>query len=434
MTVNITPAKLSGTIRAVPSKSDAHRLFICASLGDRPAKLICREPSKDILATADCLRSAWCDIEEQSGIYSIMPRGGKMTESSFAAEKPVYMNCGESGSTLRFLMPLSAVFLKTCIFTGEGRLPQRPVSPLREEMERHGCSILAPADASLPMRISGRLEPGNYEIPGNVSSQFISGLLMALPLLAGDSILTVTGKVESMPYIQMTLRTLCRFGIKIGEEETADGLRFRIPGGQSCHTPEEALEAEGDWSSAAFWITAGFLGGEILYTGLKENSAQGDRAVRKILEEAGARVTIDHGCLRVAGGRRNSFTVDAAEIPDLVPILAVAASVCDGVSVIRGAGRLRIKESDRLTATADCLNRLGADVQEQAEGLIIRGRRMLKGGCVDCYRDHRIAMAMAIAAMVCEAPVRITGAEAVEKSYPGFFRDFQSLGGVYHVV
>lgn len=422
MDIRINSAKLGGEVRAVPSKSQAHRLLICSALADAETRVICAESSSDIDATAGCLGALGASITYSGGGFDVIPidfgkLGGKRR-----------LNCGESGSTLRFLLPLSCALGAQADFHMSGRLPERPLSPLYEALLSHGCA-LSPQGVS-PLSCRGKLESGNYTLPGNISSQFISGLLFALPTLGGDSLITVTGDPESKPYIDMTVAALKTFGVEIqcraGAFSIRDSQRFRSPG---------TVNAEGDWSNAAFWLCAGAIGNDrITCTNLNTDSLQGDMAVIKILERFGARVTCGGDCVAVSPGELRGIEIDAADIPDLVPVLSAVAAVSAGKTVIKNAGRLRLKESDRLRATAGLLTGLGADVRETQSGLEIYGKKRLNGGAADSCNDHRIAMTAAILSSVCENPVTVADAGAVNKSYPGFFRDFAALGGFYEEV
>ena len=422
MKVEITPGNLCGTVRAIASKSHAHRLLIAAALAGGSTEVDIRTTSKDIEATRECL--------------------AQLTD-----EIPV-LDCGESGSTLRFMLPVTMAIKDEAVFMGSGRLPERPVSPLKEEMEAHGCtfemSSSAAADASAGStageareicRISGRLKAGTFTLPGNVSSQYITGLLFALPLLEGDSRIVITSPLESSRYVDMTLDALKQFGIKV-DIETNDGCPEYIIGGGQKYTAPDKVSAEGDWSNIAFWVIAGILseGGGITCTDLSMESLQSDKAVAELAEEMGGKLSISGSELRVSRGQLNAIKIDASGIPDLVPVMAVAAAAAKGTTHIYNAGRLRIKESDRLAAMYDCLTRVGADITEEPEGLIIRGTGKLKGGTVDGYNDHRIVMAMTVASIIAESPIIIDGAEAVTKSYPSFFEDFKALGGKVRVL
>jgi 3-phosphoshikimate 1-carboxyvinyltransferase len=416
--VKVSPRKLNGAVRAIPSKSQAHRALICAALADKPTTIECEGGSDDITATADCLSALGAKIERESSVYIVSPL--KRDTHDIAT-----LGCGESGSTFRFMLPIVGALGRKASFVLKGRLPERPLSPLYEELVRHGCE-LSP-QGTVPFCASGQLEPGSYSLDAGVSSQFISGLLFALPLLNGDSELQLTGKAESFPYIELTLAMLEIFGI---QTEFKDNIFF-IPGGQTYRSPGKA-QVEGDWSNAAFWLSAGATGsGSVTCTGLNLKSKQGDRAILDILTKFGARIEIIESDSRVtvSGGKLRGIEIDARDIPDLVPILAVVGARAEGTTVIRNAGRLRTKESDRLAAVNAVLRALGADANETDDGLLIHGGKAFKGGQVSSCGDHRIAMSAAIAATVCQGPVVIQGAQAVNKSYPNFFDDLCLLGG-----
>ncbi len=389
------PAILNGAIAAIPSKSQAHRLLICAAFADRPTTLICPATNRDIQATASCLSALGADVRETGQGYVVTPIA-QVPESAL-------LPCGESGSTLRFLLPIAGALGVDATFCLEGRLAQRPLSPLWEEMGRMGCRLTRPTDHTI--RCQGALRPGSYTVAGNVSSQFVTGLLLALSLVDGQSSLTLTGAVESAPYIHMTRQAMERFGVSVKERQWVFQLSktaFRSPG---------AWTVEGDWSNAAFWLAAKALGSSVTVTGLDPDSAQGDKACAQWLE------------------RLDAFqTIDASHIPDLVPILAVVAGAKAG-AVFENAGRLRLKETDRLETTAALLRNLGGQAEIRQDRLIVRPTGY-SGGTVDATGDHRIAMAAAIAATVSSKSVTILGSEAVEKSYPGFWRDYESLGGL----
>lgn len=406
----IFPRPLGGKIAAIASKSQAHRLLICAALADQATGLSCAELSKDIEATAACLTALCADISYQNAGYLVVPR-----------EKAAVCrcNCGESGSTLRFLLPVAAALGVETTFVLHGRLPERPLTPLWEELEAHGCTLSRPTADTV--RCAGRLTGGTYRMAGNVSSQFISGLLFALPLTGEESNIMLTSPLESADYVRMTLAALRTFGIAVGENERG----WHIPAGQRYRSCGSA-RVEGDWSNAAFWLTAGAISGEMTVTGLTPDSPQGDRRIAGLLARFGAEVAWRDNAVTVRPRRLRGIDIDARDIPDLVPPLALAAACADGTTRIYGAERLRIKESDRLQSVAGALNALGAAVEILPDGLLIRGGT-LTGGTVDSQNDHRIAMLAAIASAVCSAPVTLHGAEAVQKSYPRFWADFEKL-------
>lgn len=393
MDICITPKKLYGNINAIPSKSQAHRMLICAAFSDQPTTLICPETNRDIEATANCLTALGAGITWLSNGYRVKP----IEEVPFRASLP----CQDSGSTLRFLLPIAGALGVDTVFQMTGRLPQRPLTPLWEEMERMGCTLTRPTADTI--RCTGRLRSGEYAINGTVSSQFISGLLFALSLLPGQSRLQVLGKLESAPYVSMTLAAMERFGISCND--------YCFPGNGRFHSPG-TVTVEGDWSNAAFFLAAQALGSPIQVGNLNPDSPQGDRACARLLPEL-----------------KDKLTISAADIPDLVPILAVTAAANQG-AVFTDIGRLRLKESDRVASVMDMLRALGGQAEADETTLTVYGTG-LHGGTVDSRNDHRIAMSAAIAATVCDSPVTILGAQCVEKSYPKFFTDYTSLGGQY---
>ena len=411
MTVTLTPGPLRGTAAAIPSKSQAHRLLLCAALSDAPCELVCSGTSKDIDATIGCLRAMGAEITRKGDTLHIAPIA--------APAEICNLPCGESGSTLRFLLPVCGALGLRARFHMEGRLPQRPMGPLTEALTAHGMTIHQEGDI---LHCGGRLQPGDYFLPGNVSSQYITGLLFALPRLCSESHLHLTTRLESAAYVAMTLDALALCGVEI--EATEDG--WRIPGNQRPHVPA-GCRVEGDWSNAAALLCAGAVAGPITVTGLRLGSTQGDRQVLDILRRFGATVEVPGDAVTVSPAPLRGVTIDAAEIPDLIPVLSAVAAAATGDTTVVNAGRLRLKESDRLAATAKLLRDLGGSVDELPEGLVIHGTGRLDGGTVDTAGDHRMAMTAAVCSLICEAPVVIPGAECVEKSYPTFWRDWESL-------
>ncbi len=382
MDIILQPRPLRGEITVIPSKSQAHRLLICAAFADRTTELICPQTNRDIEATADCLRSLGAKIVHTATGYAVTPIA--------ALSRTTVLDCCESGSTLRFMLPIVGALGVDATFQMAGRLPQRPLSPLWEEMERMGCSLTRPTENTI--RCTGKLKSGNYTIDGGVSSQFITGLMFAQALIAGETQLEITGKVESKPYIEMTRRALQQF----------QAPHFCSPG---------TVTVEGDWSNGAFFLAAQALGSDLTVLGLDSSSAQGDRLIADIL------VALEMG----------SATISAANIPDLVPILSVVAAANHGAT-FTDIARLRLKESDRVASVIDMITALGGEAGADENSLYIRGTGLL-GGIVDSCNDHRIAMSAAIAATVCAEPVTIRGAEAVNKSYPRFWDEYRRLGG-----
>ncbi len=393
MDITIYPGKLKGTVHAIPSKSQAHRLLICAAFADRETLLRCPETNQDIEATAACLRALGAEIHRTADGYRVIP----ITEVPNQAA----LDCAESGSTLRFMLPIvGALGVDACIQMS-GRLPQRPLSPLWEELERMGCTLTRPTAATI--RCTGKLRSGDYSVDGSVSSQFITGLLFAMALMDGESKLTVTGKPESQPYIRMTQLALAAFGVSTEHYRVCGSYPFISPG---------VLKVEGDWSNGAFFLAAKALGSDLEVLGLDAASAQGDRAVADILEHMDT-------CPSIC----------AADIPDLVPILAVTAGAMNGAAFTH-IGRLRLKESDRVASVAAMLQNLGAEVSVTEDTLTVHPTDY-RGCTIDAAGDHRIAMAAAIAATAASGPVTILGAQCVAKSYPSFWAEYERLGGTY---
>ena len=423
MLARITPSPLKGTVPAIASKSMAHRLIICAALANGETHVTCNTTCADIEATVRCLTALGARIETVEDGFQVHPTMKSVEFGLLKALAGGTLDCGESGSTLRFMLPVACALGANATFVGQGRLGARPLSPLSDEIIAAGCDLQGLG--GFPLKTSGRMRPGTFVLPGNVSSQYISGLLMALPRLSGGSTLHIAGELQSAGYVDMTLDALRLAGVRI--EKIHDG--FRIPGGQRFALPGET-EVEGDWSNAAFFLCAGaFSERGVRVEGLRLPTAQGDSAVLDILRRFGAQAEISGTGVTVRGGALRGIRIDAAQIPDLIPVLAVTAAGAQGETVIENAARLRLKESDRLQSTAELLRRLGCPVTELPDGLIIKGRQGLTGGTVSACGDHRIAMSAAAAAALCTGPVTVTGAESVEKSYPRFWADWEHLKG-----
>ena len=384
MDITIHPRPLRGEITIIPSKSQAHRLLICAAFAKNPTHIHCPATSRDMDATADCLRALGAEIIRREDGYSVTPAA--------SIPKEAILPCRDSGSTLRFLLPVAGALGVDATFLMEGRLPQRPLSPLWEEMERMGCRLSRPTDNTI--RCRGKLRPGTYSIAGNVSSQFITGLLLAFPLMEEPSSLEITGTLESAPYVEMTKAALALFS------------HGRSPG---------HITVEGDWSNGAFFLAANHLNPDsrLNIQGLNEASVQGDRAAAHWIPRL-----CDQHC-----------TIDASHIPDLVPILSIVAACRQG-AVFTNIRRLRIKESDRVASTIAMIENLGGRASATEDTLTVYGTGLV-GGIVDAMNDHRIAMSAAMASTVCTGPVTILGARCVEKSYPMFWEEFSRLGGSY---
>ncbi len=425
MDIKVYPGKITGLATAPPSKSMAHRALICAALSKGSCTIEGISGSKDMDATIQCLQALGAGITRDASCAQVQ---GIFADGVREGEPAAHLNCLESGSTLRFLLPVAAALGRHAVFTGQGKLPERPMTPLADEMKRMGVEFLPDGRDALPIEIQGTLQAGEFVIPGSISSQYISGLLFALPLLEGDSRIRITGTLESAAYVALTLGMLRSFGIRIDEAE--DG--YLVPGGQEYRAQD--ISVEGDYSNAAFWLTAAAAGCDLGVAGLDPESVQGDRGVLEVLEKMGAVRREDSGEIFLKADALQGTGVDCSGIPDLVPILSVGASLAEGDTRFYNAGRLRIKESDRLAAMAEVLTALGAEVKEYPEELEVTGGSLQGGVTVDGHNDHRIVMSAAIAALFCREPVVITGAQAVEKSYPDFFDEFRRLGGRADVI
>jgi 3-phosphoshikimate 1-carboxyvinyltransferase len=395
MDITITPGKLHGTIAAISSKSQAHRLLICAAFADKETHLNCSDTNRDIEATVDCLNALGAEIKRTQNGYNVLPICN--------VPKTATLNCHESGSTLRFMLPIVGALGVDATFLLSGRLPQRPLSPLWEEIGRMGCHLSRPTDDTI--RCQGKLRSGFFSIAGNVSSQFITGLLFATALMAGDSRIEIIGALESKPYVEMTQQTLTQFGV--------DTAGYEVKGRQIFCSPRDMM-VEGDWSNGAFWLAAKALGCPLEVTNLRTDSLQGDREVVNFLHALNYQIRID-----------------GAQTPDLIPILAIVAGAKQGSTFVN-CGRLRLKETDRLETTAAMIRALGGWAEIIGDSLIVKGTGF-RGGTVDAKGDHRIAMSAAIAATVSTGPVTVLNAHEVKKSYPGFWEDYEKLGGKYEL-
>lgn len=397
--VKIENSILNGTVTAPPSKSAAHRALICSFLagGGSVFPII---NSKDMQAT--------------TGVIDALKRGDST------------LNCIESGSTLRFMIPVAASLGKSVTFTGEGRLPERPVGEYLEILPKHNVKV--ESNGFLPLSISGKLTNGTYEAAGDVSSQYITGLLLALANVDGDSAVILTTKLQSKPYVDMTVKVMADYGVDVKETE----FGYLIHGNQQFKKLDYTVE--GDWSQAAFFLVAGAIGGNITVNGLDMNSTQGDKEIVNVIRNFGGNITVDDNEIRCFGGELKGTEIDASDIPDLVPIIAVLAAFAKGKTVIKGAERLRYKESDRIESVVQNLKLLGAQVQETTDGMIINGGKKLNSAKLKGFNDHRIVMAFSVAGLYIDGTVEIDDAESINKSYPSFFEDYNRLGGKADVL
>ncbi|HWR60098.1 MAG TPA: 3-phosphoshikimate 1-carboxyvinyltransferase [Clostridia bacterium] len=414
--VTIYPARLAGEVDIPASKSMSHRAVICAGLSEGVSTIDNIGESQDIGATCEAMKSLGIRLEKTGS--SIRIRGKRVLELASP-----HIECHESGSTLRFIIPIALLTGGPVSFHGGGRLGERSLAPYYRIFENQGIRY-GTDSGRLPLSVEGRLAPGEFRLEGNISSQFISGLMFALPLLEGDSRITVTGGLESRPYVDMTISILGKFSIAV---ENHGYSRFYIRGNQKYKAADYTVE--GDFSQAAFWLAAGALGSEVSCRGLERDSLQGDKAIIDIIERMGGTTAAAGDTVKALPSRTRGAAIDASQCPDLVPILAVMGALSEGRTEIINAGRLRLKESDRLKAISSELGKLGAHIEERKEGLIIDGADALKGGRVDSWNDHRIAMALAVAATRCKEPVTISNAACVNKSYPGFWEHYKALGG-----
>lgn len=410
MDIKIIPSLLSGEVTVPPSKSAAHRALICAALSEGISKIKPYCTSKDIKATVSCLKALGMNITEDENGYTVS-KGEKRKGST--------LNFFESGSTARFLLPVAAALGADITGIGEGRLPERPMDTLTSLFRSHG--VEASAD-NLPITLKGKMTGGDFSLPGNISSQYISGLLLAAPLLEGEVNIIPTTALESVGYIDMTISAMKKYGVTV--EDTSDGWRV---GADQSYTASDTV-IEGDWSNAAFFMSAAAIGGDIKIHGLDFASNQGDMAALDVFAAFGADISIENDVLHIKRGTLRGIEVNAADIPDMVPAIAATAAFATGKTVIHSAGRLRIKESDRIKTTIAALNAMGIKTEEKSDGMVIYGGKP-KGATVDGANDHRIVMAFSVAAAYATGESTILGAEASNKSYPEFFSDFKKIGG-----
>ena len=423
MKLRLSNDELAGCIPAIASKSHLHRLLIVAAFSTSICKIVCdHSTGEDIVATIACLKSLGATITPLANGYEVVPI------ALHRLPKKAILPCKESGSTLRFMLPIVCALGIEGEFHCEGRLPQRPLAPLDDLLREKGC-VIHPFEQGV-LRCSGKLKAGAYCIAGHISSQYSTGLLFALSLLPTDSQLHITGKVESLAYIDMTLDALKQFGHDLARENHV----YTIVGGKAFIAPME-IKVQGDWSNSAFWLTAGAMSKRgITVTGLQIDSLQGDKEIIPILQNVGASVVVCGDAITVKKNQLKGICIEGETIPDLVPIVAGLASVCQGKTVISKASRLRLKESDRIKAVAEALQAVGATVETQEDGFVIEGKTQLQSGHCDSHNDHRIAMMCAIISGACQGDITINDAQAVNKSYPHFWADLARLGKKVEVV
>lgn len=415
MDVRILPGILSGSVNAPDSKSVLHRLVLLSALSGGGVIECSGVLSDDILATADCVKSLGGNVLREGTGLVVSP-------VTYGGEARLY--CRESGSTLRFVLPIAAALGKRAEFEGSGRLPLRPNKPLTDALAQNGVDVKGDG---LPITLDGKLKSGVFSIAGDVSSQYITGLLLALPLIGGGEI-KLTSPLASKGYIDITLCCMQRFGVDVTVAESG----FSVPA--APYKRVDIINCEGDWSGGAFLLAAGVLSGGVCVYGLDLNSSQGDKKFFDILTRMGADITSDKGKITAKPSALRAVSLDASDIPDLVPITAVLASAAEGRSEIYGVERLRLKESDRIAATLSLINSLGGNASFDGEKIAVEGCGRLKGGAADGFGDHRIVMSAAVASCICDSEVTVTGIESVAKSYPAFFEDFSALGGEFYAL
>lgn len=417
--VKYSPYTPSGTITAPPSKSDVHRAIICAALSGGVCTITPVALSNDIKATIGCVEALGAKTSIDKDILTV-------DGTDIFKNKSATLDCIESGSTLRFLIPVAAAGGIDAEFTGSGSLVTRPIGLYNDILPDKGVTL--DSNNGLPLKIGGKLKAGVFKVPGNISSQFISGLLFALPLLRGDSDIILTSPIQSAGYINMTIRTMEKFGIEVDVTDTGWHVR-----GSQRYIPSD-YKTDGDWSQAAFFLVSGAINGEITVNNLNTDSKQGDRKIAELLREFGAEVIQGADSATVKKSKLSAIEINASQIPDLVPALAVCASFAEGTTKIINAERLRIKESDRLKSTAALINSLGGNAVELPDGLEITGSEKLIGGTAKGFNDHRIVMSAAVCAAGAQNPIICTDALSVNKSYPEFFNDYNSVGGKSEIM
>lgn len=429
--LKLEPAKISGKVKIPPSKSFAHRALLCAALGGGNVKIYNFSESRDMIATENFLSAMGleCIPEEPNSLF--------VKKERELSNEPKTVDCIESGSTLRFVIPIAAALGMDCTFVGSGRLPERPIGVYTDLLPKHGVKCESLKEGfSLPLRVSGKLTAGDFEVPGNISSQFITGLMYALPLLDGDSRIIITTELQSESYLNITSSVLEKFGVKV--ERTDYG--YFVPGNQ--HYKAIDYVTEGDWSQAAFFLTLGaFSQKGILIEGLNPESVQGDKAILDIYKKIGLDISYIDGNLFVRNPHADkphlglkAVSFNASDIPDAVPAISAVLTLADGISKISGAARLRIKECDRLKAICEEFSSVGGKLEEKADGLVIHGVEKLTGGEINGYNDHRIVMTGACLSAVAKGEIFVSHPLSINKSYPYFYKDFKGLGGKASVI
>lgn len=416
MDMKFEPQTLSGSIPAIPSKSDAHRILICAALSDRETRIHLEKSSVDIDTTIGCLSALGAGFSRDGDYLTVTPVK--------KIDGVPTLDCMESGSTFRFMLPVACALYEKVNFTGSGRLPSRPISDLSDEMKKHGVKFSNP---TLPFTTEGLMSGGEFTLPGNVSSQYITGLLLALPMTKEGGRISLTTKLESAPYVDITISALERFGVDVKRGENS----FCVS--PSDYKAMDSVAVEGDWSNAAFFLSAAAISGSLTVTNLDVNSPQGDRVILQILKNFGADVSVLEKCVTICHKDLSGIVIDVSEAPDLLPVLTVVAAYAKGETKFINARRLRLKESDRIVACHEMLKNLGISSVYDEDSMTVTGGTVM-GGVVDSFNDHRIVMSAGVAATKAKGSITVTGAQAVNKSYPGFSSDYNILGGKSSVI
>ena len=421
MILEITPSPLFGEVKAIDSKSELHRDLICAALADKPCTLYlagghASHIANDVKTTIDCLTALGATIDVAESTIVVTP----------IKEVPPHpvLDCKESGSTLRFLMPVATALCDEVTFEGNARLSERPIGSLKNAMEAHGVEF---SSAVLPFTTKGKLHGGNFEVTGDLSSQYVSGLLLTLPLFEEESSISLTTPLLSRGYVDITVTVLYKFGVTVLQMADDTYKTFPSKNTEKAFVSPGRIKVEGDWSNSAFFYVANFLGNEVTINNLNFMSLQRDKKIVDFLNLYQANSNEE----QLFGAK--SYEFDLSQVPDLLPALSVAAAFADGTTTINGAARLRLKESDRLMSVSALINSLGGKAEDTADGIVIYPQPLV-GGTVESFGDHRIVMAATIAATRCTEPVIINEARAIDKSYPSFFEDIKALGGIINVI
>ena len=435
--IKIMPRQLHGNIKGISSKSFAHRALFCASQADKPTKIYLPDICDDVLATISCLKSLCTTFRFEKNYVTVIPKNfvenNFQSTKSYAVDRKIFDNkrknnpifdARQSGTTLRFIMPFAMSVIEDAIFTASNSLVSRPISQIMQVMKSNGVEFTS---NNLPIRALKKFVFDKIAISSDISSQYVSGLLLSSALQESDVELKVLGDVKSKPYIDMTVKVMEDFGIKIDKIE--DGYIVHSKG--DYFSPLN-YKVEMDYSAAAFFIVAGAFSEEgICLEGFDKNSLQGDKSILRIIEKYGANVKFLDDKIYISSGEKRPLKLNVKNIPDLVPILAVLACSCQDRSIFVETDRLKFKESDRVKSTLDLVNSLGGRAYSGDNFIVIDGLGNLKGGFVKTYNDHRIAMAASIASIICKEPVLIEDEKVVSKSYATFYEDFNSLGGNY---